>query len=150
MTITDKSRWKYFCWIRVVDLTANVTETPPPPPVPAGRLPTQAPWYQAPQQLAFGYKTEGKPGEPPVVPNNNQSNQQGLPKSVSADATGHWAAVNGFHGRDGALTAFDYGPAFQDEDEAIRWIANDGRQWDQESLNRFLISFTCQPSGGAA
>jgi hypothetical protein len=141
-----KSPWQFYCWIRVVDVTAVVRHAPPPPPVSPGPLPSQAPFpSQNFERTVRGPVTWGGPGHPPnqVVPPNGQS--------VSAEPTGVWAAVNGFHGRDGELTAFDYGPAFLDEEKAIDWIANkeEGRIWDRESLNRFLMSFTFSPSGVA-
>jgi hypothetical protein len=151
MTITDKSRWKFFCWIRVVDVTRVVAATPAPPPVEAGPLPTEAPGAGV-QKLTFGYTVFGPGGEPP----KHQTQPKPLPalsrgqQAVSAEPTGAWAAVNGFCGRDGETTAFDYGPAFLDESDAKDWIAlnPDGRKWDSESSNRMLMSFTFKPSGG--
>jgi hypothetical protein len=152
----DRCQWKYFCWVRVVDVTKPVRRTPAPPPVPAGPLPSPAPLASnlpPTETWRTGYRQVMGPGGHPPAVSPNASGPVGKPSSnqQSCDPTAVWSAVDGFHGREGELTAFDHGPAFSDEFHAKDWIANDpdGQQWDKESLNRFLMSFTFTPSGVA-
>lgn len=58
----------------------------------------------------------------------------------SSSATMVWSAHPGVFGREGAETGFEYGPAFDNEREAVEWLTTaDGEAWDKEALNRFLM-----------
>jgi hypothetical protein len=146
---------QFFCWIRLVDLSSKITPTPAPPPT---KHPITAPAPPPPNALSLSaaagdiessptpppvhsafvaplQKTFGSPTPPPI----HQANAQG--------PVGAWSASQSMWGRDGADTAFDYGPAFLDEEAAMSWLADTklGKRWDSESLNRFLMTFTYYP-----
>jgi hypothetical protein len=113
---------KYFCWVRVVSVSSLVTKSPAIRIDPGERGLLH--WDLRPRGVVAELPTPGK-------------------------ELGVWSAADGFFGRDGADTAFDYGPAFLSRLDAMNWIADHprGRQWDGESLNRFLMEFIYFPGG---
>jgi PAP2 superfamily len=120
---------EYFCWVRVVS---------------ADSLATKAPVFRIKPSRSLVFLWDLRPKG---VVDRNPAKDDPRDPTVRHDI-GVWAAPKEFFGRDGADTAFDYGPAFLTMDAAAHWIANTeaGKQWDAESLNRFLMSLTQFPT----
>jgi hypothetical protein len=135
---------KFFCWVRVVDVTQLVSPTPPPPPL---RTVPQISEDQAPF-VDYSYVSPQSWIVPvPSLVASSLSANGAQRQSGSSVGAGEWSVVESVYGRDGTETSFDIGPAFGSAEEAKKWLAEEakGRQWDRESLNRFLISFTYTP-----
>jgi hypothetical protein len=145
MVNAKKPGEKFFCWVRVVDVTQLVSPTPPPPPLKTEprRTKDQPPFVDyslvSPQSWKVPF--------PQVISASLLSANGALKKSGLPVGTGEWSVVESVYGRDGEDTSFDIGPAFDSADLAKAWLAVNpkGQQWDREALNRFLICFTYIP-----
>jgi PAP2 superfamily len=121
----------YYCWVRVVSLSDQVTTSPVTRVDPNSPEDRRGDFHY----LHWDLRARG------VVPS----------KPLEQKTLGVWSAPRGLEGRDGADTAFDFGPAFVSEPDALDWLANTvpGRRWEAESINRLLLRFThyAGPSG---
>jgi hypothetical protein len=144
MTNAKKPPEHYFCWVRVLTVPNMAKPTPPPPP--------SETFVGAVSELtgkhAGNAHMEGGGTPPPAQVSLKQAVGESKPQVIDKPR-GVWTAPKVLFGRDMASTEFDYGPAFLDAKQASRWIAEtaEGRAWDAESLNRFLMAFAYFPDG---
>jgi membrane-associated phospholipid phosphatase len=121
---TGGEPFTYYCWVRIVNVRNQTTETP------AFRVePTTGP---SPRHWDLRARAiVDKPTFEPTSP------------------LGVWSVVDGTFGRHGADAAFDYGPAYMNEADALKWPweTEAGRQWDAEGSNRFLVKLAHYPKG---
>ena len=110
----------YFCWVRLLDARTAVRK--------------------APVTYFHGDLLEEKSG----VHIFYGDRPPGITAETNTDSVVPvWAAVPEVFGREGATTVFDYGPAFNSRQEALDWLSCPaGQCWDEDALNRFLMSLT--------
>jgi hypothetical protein len=146
MVNAKKSEEKFFCWVRVFDVTQLVSPTPPPPPVKTvpRRTKDQPPFVDYSLVSPQSWKVPFPQAISASLIASAALKQSGPPAGI-----GEWSVVESVYGRDGTKTSFDIGPAFVSADDAKKWLAEkpEGQQWDREALNRFLICFTYFPEG---
>ncbi len=126
------SSMKSYCWIRTLALDVQATE-------PGARQVVQP-------CGTLRFFAGGRP--PHTVASNAPLRAEGQDdcKDKPVQQTGgfkFWIAPENQFGRVQADFVFDYGPAFDSEPAANNWIffTAEGRQWDKEASNRFLIGF---------
>jgi membrane-associated phospholipid phosphatase len=118
-----------YCWIRVLDISQpagpGVRADPVDkgercPPLEHKNRPEARNWYKPKTSSVASAPLPGHKGPP----------------------SGFFAYRN-FFDREDAQFVFDFGPAFQSQEDAEKWIVSpDGIAWDAPAVNRMLLGFT--------